>query len=167
LHKKFIPQGMAIIHKKRVRLKGFDYRGFFRYFVTICTYNKEWVFKNDLLLVDWLTDILREKSSSFRFKVWAYCFMPDHLHLLIEGKDSNSDMRKFISSYKQSTGFSYKKKTGLPLWQISYYEHVLRKEEDTMNVARYIFNNPVRKELVDDFRKYKSLGSFEFDLFTL
>jgi hypothetical protein len=44
---------------------------------------------------------------------------------------------------------------------------VLRKEEDAMNVARYIFNNPVRKELVDDFRKYKSLGSFEFDLFTL
>ena len=54
-------------------------------------------------------------------------------------------------------GFDYK----------GYYEHVLRREEDTMNVARYIFNNPVRKELVDDFRKYKSLGSFEFDLLTL
>jgi putative transposase len=167
LLKKFIPQGMAIIHKKRVRLKGFDYEGFFRYFVTICTYDKERFFEKDLLLVEWLTDILREKSSSFGFKVWAYCFMPDHLHLLIEGKDNDSDMRRFISSYKQSTGFSYKKKTGLPLWQINYYEHVLRREEDTMNVVRYIFNNPVRKELVDDFRKYKSLGSFEFDLFTL
>jgi REP element-mobilizing transposase RayT len=93
--------------------------------------------------------------------------MPDHIHLLIEGKDNNSDMRRFISSYKQSTGFFYKKKTGLLLWQINYYEHVLRRDEDTMNVARYIFNNPVRKELVDDFRKYKSLGSFEFNLSTL
>jgi putative transposase len=158
---------MAIIHKKRVRLKGFDYKGFFRYFVTICTYNKEWVFKNDLLLVEWLIDILREKSNAFGFKVWVYCFMPDHLHLLIEGKDNNSDMRRFISSYKQSTGFSYKKKTGQQLWQINYYEHVLRREEDTMNVVRYILNNPVRKELVVDFRKYKSLGSFEFDLLTL
>jgi hypothetical protein len=36
-----------------------------------------------------------------------------------------------------------------------------------MNVARYIFNNSVRKELVDDFRKYKPLGSFEFNLSTL
>jgi REP element-mobilizing transposase RayT len=89
--------------------------------------------------------------------------MPDHLHLLIEGKDDNSDSRRFISSYKQSTGFYYKKKTGQPLWQVNYYEHVLRREEDTMSVARYILNNPVRKELVDDFRKYKSLGSFEFD----
>lgn len=158
-----IPQGMAIIHKKRVRLKDFNYKGFFRYFVTICTYNKEWVFKNDLL-IEWLTDILREKSNSFGFKVWAYCFMPDHLHLLIEGKDTNSDMKRFISSYKQSTGFSYKKKTGSPLWQINYYEHVLRREEDTIDVARYIFNNPVRRRLVEDFRKYNFLGSFEFDL---
>jgi putative transposase len=137
---------MEIIRKKRVRLKGFDQ-----------------VFKNDLL-VGWLTDTLREKSSSFGFRVWAYCFMPDHLHLLIEGKDNNSDMRRFISSYKQSTGFYYKKKTGLSLWQVNYYEHVLRRGEDTTNVARYIFNNPVRNGLVDNFKKYKSLGSFEFDL---
>jgi len=155
---------MAIIHKKRVRLKDFDYKGFFRYFITICTYNKEWVFKDDLLLVEWVTDILREKANSFGFKVWAYCFMPDHLHLLIEGKDTNSDMKRFISSFKQSTGFSYKKKTGSPLWQINYYEHVLRREEDTIDVARYILNNPVRKKLVEDFRKYNFLGSFEFDL---
>ena len=154
---------MAIIHKKRVRLKDFNYKGFFRYFVTICTYNKGWVFKNDPL-VEWLTDILREKSNSFGFKVWAYCFMPDHLHLLIEGKDTNSDMKRFISSYKQSTGFSYKKKTGSTLWQINYYEDVLRREEDTIDVARYIFNNPVRKKLVGDFRKYNFLGSFEFDV---
>lgn len=109
-------------------------------------------------------EILCEKSKTFGFKVWAYCFMPDHLHLLIEGKDDDSDMKRFISTFKQFTGFSYKKKTGLPLWQINFYEHVLRREEDTMNVARYIFNNPVRKELVEDFRKYKFLGSFEFDL---
>jgi putative transposase len=155
---------MAITHKKRVRLKHFDYKGFFRYFVTICTHNKERVFENDLLLVEWLTDILREKANSFGFKVWAYCFVPDHLHLLIEGKDAFSDMRRFISSYKQSTGFSYKKKTGSPLWQINYYEHVLRREEDTIDVGRYILNNPVRKKLVEDFRKYNFLGSFEFDL---
>lgn len=155
---------MPIIHKKRVRLKDFNYKGFFRYFVTICTYNKEWVFKNDLLLVNWLTDILREKSNSFGFKVWAYCFMPDHLHLLIEGKDTSSDMKRFISSYKQSTSFFYKKKVGSPLWQVNYYEHVLRREEDKIDVARYIFNNPVRKKLVEDFRKYNFLGSFEFDV---
>jgi putative transposase len=100
----------SIIYKKRVRLRDFDYKGCFRYFVTICTHNKEWLFKNDRLLVELLTDILREKSNGFGFKVWAYCFMPDHIHLLIEGKDNNSDMRRFISTYKQSTGFFIKRK---------------------------------------------------------
>ncbi len=155
---------MATTHKKRIRLKDFDYKGFFRYSVTICTYNRERVFEDDPPLVEWLTETLREKSNSLGFKVWAYCFMPDHLHLLIEGSDANSDMKRFISSYKQLTGFSYRKKTGSPLWQINYYEHVLRREEDTRDVAYYIFNNPVRRGLVKDFKEYNSLGSFEFEL---
>ena len=52
----------------------------------------------------------------------------------------------------------------MPLWQINYYEHVLRKAEDTKGVAYYIFNNPVRKGLVEDFKDYAFLGSFEFDV---
>lgn len=155
--------GIESIRKKRIRLKGFDYKGAFRYFNTICTYNKQSVFRSGSL-VEWLIDILQEKSNPFEVKVWAYCFMPDHVHLLIEGKNVNSDMKKFISSYKQSTGFWYKKRTGLPPWQINYYEHIVRRKENTDDVARYIFNNPVRRGLVEDFKKYDFLGSFEFDV---
>ncbi|UJS17719.1 MAG: hypothetical protein L3J17_01345 [Candidatus Jettenia sp.] len=50
------------------------------------------------------------------------------------------------------------------LWQINYYEHILRSDEDTRSVAYYIFNNPVRKGLVTDFKQYRFLGSFEFDI---
>ena len=177
---------MTINYKKRIRLKNFDYKGGYRYFITLCTFNKKPAFEDNILVnpalpfrlrkggVNWLIDVLREKSKSFGFKIWAYCFMPDHLHLLIEGKDSNSDMKQFISSYKQYTSYYHKKQTGLPvplarqtgtpLWQINFYEHVLRNEEDTMNVVYYIFGNPVRKGLVGDYRKYKFLGSFEFDI---
>lgn len=73
-------------------------------------------------------------------------------------------MRRFISSYKQSTGYYYKKETGDLLWQINFYDHVLRKEEDTISVAYYILGNPVRKGLVEDYRQYELLGSFEFDI---
>lgn len=155
---------MVVSYKKRVRLKDSNYEGCYRYFITLCTHNKKPIFNNDPFIVEWLTDVLREKSITFGFKVWAYCFMPDHLHLLIEGKESNSDIKKFVSSYKQLTGFSYKRKTGLPLWQLNFYEHVLRREEETMNITRYIFGNPVRKVLVSDFRQYRFLGSFELDV---
>ena len=154
---------MSFQYKKRIRLKDFGYKGFYRYFVTICTLDKKPIF-TDGVLVGWLIELLREKSKLFRFKVWAYCFMPDHLHLLIEGEHDDSDMRRFVSAYKQQAGFYYKKETGLSLWQINYYEHVLRKEEDTRSVARYIFSNPVRKGLVEDFKDYTFLGSFEFDV---
>ena len=148
--------------RKRIRLKGFDYKGAYRYFVTICSNNKK-AFFNDDALVSWLVEALREKSGYFGFKVWAWCFMPDHLHLLVEGVNDSSDMRRFVSSYKQHTGFYYKKKAGVTLWQANYYEHVLRKEEDTTVVARYIFDNPLRKGLVLDYMQYGYLGSFELD----
>ena len=154
---------MPVFSKKRIRLKDFDYKGPYRYFITLCAFNKKQSFR-DNTLVAWLVNILREKSGHFGFKVWAWCFMPDHMHLLIEGRDSTSDMRRFISAYKQHTGFYYKKNTGLPLWQINFYEHVLRQEEDTVTTARYIFGNPVRKGLVDDYSRYRFLGSFEFDI---
>jgi len=155
---------MTIIYKKRTRLKKFDYKGLYRYFITICTFNKERIFKDNPSMVTWLVDILRKQSRTFRFKIWAYCFMPDHLHLLLEGGDVNSGLKKFISSYKQLSSFYYKKRVGKQLWQINYYDHVLRREEDNMNVAYYIFNNPVRKGIVDDFKQYKFIGSFEFDM---
>ena len=153
------------LYKKRIRLKEFDYTGCYRYFITLGTHDKDSTFKNNPQVVEWLIDVLKEKSESHGFRVWAYCFMPDHLHLLIEGKDIHSDMRRFTSSYKQSTGFLFKKKMGVSLWQINYYEHVLRREEeDTMEVVRYILGNPVRKGLVSDFWEYKFLGSFELDV---
>jgi len=151
------------VYKKRIRLKNFDYQGTHRYFITLGTFNKRPIFK-DNFWVTWLVDALKEKAKSLRFKIWAYCFMPDHLHILIEGKEAYSNMKQFVSSYKQYTGFYYKKKTGTPLWQINFYEHVPRKEEDTMKIAKYILCNPVRKRLVDDYHKYKFLGSFEFDI---
>ncbi len=151
------------LYKKRVRLKDFDYKGCYRYFVTLCTFDKRPLFANDEL-VNWLICVLREKSDAFGFGIWAYCYMPDHLHLLIEGKSADSDMKRFIASYKQFTGYYFKKKQDMPLWQVNFYEHVLRKDEDTREVAYYIFGNPVRKDLVGNYKEYKFLGSFEFDV---
>jgi len=100
--------------------------------------------------------------------------MPDHLHLLLEGVSPESDLKKFISSYKQYAGYHYKmdvaqgfspaQRTQLKLWQPSYYDHILRKDEDILDIARYILDNPVRKKLVKRFQDYKFLGSFELDI---
>jgi len=48
------------------------------------------------------------------------------------------------------------------LWQPSFYDHVLRNDEDLPAVARYILNNPVRKGLVDHYTEYVFSGSLVF-----
>lgn len=164
-------------YKERPRLKTFGYKGYHRYFVTICTHNRIPIFKNDAL-VSRSIKILKDTSNNFWFKVWAYCFMPDHLHFLVEGESPDSDLKRFISSYKQCTGYHYKKhvtqgfspaqspapKKNPKLWQPSYYDHVLRKDEDILSVARYVVGNPVRKALVKHFLDYEFIGSFELDV---
>ena len=57
-------------------------------------------------------EILKIKSSALNFKVWAYCFMPDHLHLLLEGETKEADLKRLIVLFKQASGFGYKKNVG-------------------------------------------------------
>lgn len=144
---------------KRPRLKDFNYIGINAYFITILTKDRSAYFKNDKV-VDGLIDLLFEVSRSERFKVLAYCFMPDHLHLLLHGEDDKSNLKKFVSIYKQKSGYWFKKSYKENLWHISYYDHVLRKEENIENVSMYILENPIRKGLVSDYREYPFSRSF-------
>ena len=103
---------------------------------------------------------LREVAAKAQFEVVAYCFMPDHLHLLVQtGEDA--DLVGFVRRFKQKSGYAYRRATRDPevLWQKSYYDHVLRREEDLHDAARYIWGTPVRAGLVDNARDYPYSGS--------
>ena len=153
---------MCTLHRVPItlapRLESFDYLGFYRYFLTICTFNRMRVFVEDeavrLVMVE-----LARTSNDERFAVIAYCFMPDHIHLLAEGTHPASDFREFARIFKQRSAFRWKERHGSALWQRSYYEHVLRNEEDTIGVARYLLENPVRAGLVERPEDYPYLGS--------
>jgi hypothetical protein len=45
------------------------------------------------------------------------------------------------------------------LWQASFYDHVLRGDEENFLVTRYMFNNPIRAGLVQRCEEYPFLGS--------
>jgi putative transposase len=152
-----------IVFRKRIHLKDFSYKGFYCYFITICASNRDPVFTNKIV-VDYIIKILRSLAESYKYSVWAYCFMPEHLHLLLEGHSETSDLKRFISMFKQKTGFWYKRSYGKPLWQINYYEHVLRREEDIRQIALYIIENPLRKKIVENYFDYPYSGSFEFNI---
>jgi len=147
---------------KRPRLKDFNYIGTYAYFVTILTKDRGNYFR-EVEVVDSLIGDLVKTAESEGFNVSAYCFMPDHLHLLVMGKDDQSNLKKFVSLFKQKSGFWFKKNYNENLWHISYYDHVLRKEENMENVALYILYNPVRKGFVSDYKEYPFSWSFGTD----
>jgi putative transposase len=182
-------------YKRRPRLKRFDYTGCYRYFITICTQNKNPVFHSEEVAKQYI-GLLAEKAIVFHFKVWVYCFMPDHVHFLAEGTAQDADLKKFVSSFKQITGYHFSlsnkaKATKMygranalgygkmgdlddvaqgfspahkaKLWQPSFYDHVLRKDEDLLETVKYILNNPVRKKIEAHYLDYQLSGSFELD----
>ena len=102
---------------------------------------------------------LRTSAEKHNVHVVAYCFMPDHLHLLLEGT-GESFIPDFVHDFKQKTGFMYQRAHSRTLWQKSYHDRVLRKEESLHDAARYIVANPVRKGLAARPEQYPYSGSF-------
>jgi putative transposase len=145
-----------------VRLGDFSYQGYYRYFITLRCYGQASYFTDSKLIAKALL-ALHETAEQKNFHIWAYCFMPDHLHILIEGKAENADMIKFISIFKQKAAFWFNRRYNIRLWQPGYYDRVLRTDEATSAVVRYIFENPVRKGLVSDYLRYPYSGSFELN----
>jgi len=125
-------------HRKKIRLPSSRYTGKQIYFVTLCGEDRRPIFTNESL-GHWLVTELLKSAAEQSFAVHAYCVMPDHVHLLIEGIIETCDVVRFISSFKQQTGFYCKKKTSHGLWQSSYYDYILRKPVATDAVAWYIW----------------------------
>jgi REP element-mobilizing transposase RayT len=140
------------------RLDGCSYRGPYRYFLTICTRDRQQVFVQPnaaTLVIDHLLRTARKRQ----FAVPVYCVMPDHAHVLVEGLSADSDLRRFAKRLKQGSGQAFSRRHGFPLWQEGYVDHVLRDEEQTLIIARYILENPVRAGLVQHPLDYPYSGS--------
>jgi REP element-mobilizing transposase RayT len=85
--------------------------------------------------------------------------MPDHLHLVLASTDEQADFQRFMSNWKQHAGYQYRQRTGESLWQESYFDHVLRDDEETWRAVRYVLENPLRRGLVREFDEYSFSGS--------
>ncbi len=135
------------------RLKDFDYKGYYAYFITCNTYKDSDYFK-DRKTIEKIIDILRSVIREHKFRLICYCFMPNHLHMLIEGIGEESSLTKLIQIFKQKTAYHFTKSNGKTLWQRGYFEHAVRKGEDINDICSYILYNPVRKNIVENYKDY-------------
>jgi len=139
-------------------LATFDYVGSYQYFLTFCTCNRTCLFVTPEAVSIVHEQILRACATE-GFEILAYCYMPDHLHLVIEAQRPDADLKRLVRRAKQHAGFYFKRAIRHELWQRYGYERVLRNEEETWAVVRYVIENPVRAGLVDSPLDYPYWGS--------
>lgn len=145
------------------RLRQFDYLGFHRYFLTFCTHERQPYFA-DAEVVDCVRAQFVRAAQLHEIAIVAYCFMPDHVHMLVEGVSERADAKRFIVSAKQFSGYACRRRCPNRLWQRYGYEHILRSDDGTLAVARYIFENPLRAGLAREPQEYAFSGSLTHTL---
>ena len=142
--------------RKKIRLSPSAYRQSHAFFVTIGTYQRYPWFHLHPVLADSGVELLHHLGARRGTMLYAWCFMPDHLHLLVQDKDVVDFIRLFKG---QMTPKAFARQPGRRLWQRSFYDHALRKEETLPQLARYILENPVRAAIVENPGEYAWSGS--------
>jgi len=122
----------------------------------------------------YLVQAVQEGRMQHNFSVWAYVFMPEHVHLLICPNSEEYSISKILQRIKQPVGrkvIGYCRRyrpTGLKwletgqnnptyrFWQDGGgYDRNISKDETLIKIVKYIHENPVRRGLVSKTVDYR------------
>jgi REP element-mobilizing transposase RayT len=101
---------------------------------------------------------LAQYRRKYGVTVYAYCLMPNHVHLLLEC--SRTPLGKFMQGLQQSYTQYYNrtyKKVG-HLFQGRYKAILCQKDAYLLELVRYIHLNPVRSKLASRSEQYRHSG---------
>jgi REP-associated tyrosine transposase len=118
------------------------------YLITTVTQYREPIF-NDFYAARTMVQLLMNEQLLGRADTLAFVIMPDHLHWLMTLSGQVG-----LSQVMQSLKTLSAKKIGQPVWQASFHDHALRREDDLPATARYIVANPLRAGLVQHIGDY-------------
>ncbi len=141
--------------RKRLRLENYDYSANGAYFITICTKNNDCplskIVGHDAHIVPQIqltkTGEIIKKHIELITGIDCYIIMPNHIHMIIvKQNDNNGAMWASrptrISDDIRSFKTVVTKELGCSIWQTSFYDHIIRNEEDYLIHLQYIEENP-------------------------
>jgi len=96
-----------------------------------------------------------------RYELYVCVVMPDHVHMILtplidEERREIFSLVRIMQSIKAASARAINqklKRTGA-VWQKESFDHVLRSSEGLDAKVEYVLQNPVRKDLVTDWRDY-------------
>lgn len=118
-------------------------------------HNRQMVFAADEDYQRYIAD-LRELKDVFGVKVYAYCLMTNHVHLLLAPGDSVTGLGQLMKALAaRATRYRNRLegRTGT-LWESRYKSSVVQTDAYLLACCRYIELNPVRARMVGDAVDY-------------
>ena len=93
-------------------------------------------------------DLLRHYKREYGFKLYGYCLMPNHVHLVLEVKDG-INLSKIMQGLNQTytIWFNKKYKKVCHLWQGRYKSTVIEKDKYMLDCLEYVELNPIRANI--------------------
>lgn len=156
--------------RKNARLSDFDYSSDGVYFVTICTKDKTKIFWQNNTQKEYPECLSQYGKIAYNAiekipliysfsELVAFVVMPNHMHLLIKIEAEQVDKSgRMISAPTKSLATivgqlkrAISIEIGHPVWQKSYYDHIVRDENDLLTKWKYISENPLRWNLDEYF----------------
>lgn len=90
--------------------------------------------------------LVSKYKERYKFKIYGWCLMPNHVHMVVESGSLSKAMHGINLSYAQY--FRYKYKSVGHFWQDRFKSYVIQKDEYLINCISYIEYNPVRAKIV-------------------
>jgi putative transposase len=99
--------------------------------------------------------VLKEESDKWGLKIWAYCLMSNHVHLIVVPSAIESLAKSIGETHKRYTRMvNFREKWRGYLWQGRFSSFVL-DEKYLYAAVRYVERNPIRAKLVDKAEEYQ------------
>ena len=154
--------------RNSVRMPGYNYDEPGFYFITIVTKPRRYLFwtettavKNPQESLNRFGLILEEtifgaQNLYIAVEILNFIVMPDHVHLLIKIENDGTSISQVVRWIKSRSSLMMRKiEPNLPIWQRSYYDHIVRNERELEMCNSYIEENPnnwrIGKEEIDPF----------------
>lgn len=118
-------------------------------------HNRQVVFAGAEDFQRYLSD-LHELKDVFRVKLYAYCLMTNHVHLLLAPGDSIAGLGQLMKALAARATRYRNRLEGRSgtLWESRYKSSVVQSEAYLLACCRYIELNPVRARMVTDAADY-------------
>lgn len=147
----------AVIHKENNNLT---------YFLTFTVKNWYYLFnRNNRFKI--LSDTLKHFQENKGLKIYAYVFMLNHIHLIVQ----SDNVINFVRDFKRWTSKKIKEDLteyepeilklfldsdgNYNFWQDTNKPEIVESEKFFMQKLNYIYNNPVKKDYVEKPENWK------------